>query len=120
MNKKARTTFTASEGTSVRLQHSAAAILFGLFTLWVFCCGFVAGDGNASSISSGIYLASPASASAASTGISVNSSHSVQVNSSSENGKYKIHLRSTLGMISLVNRLEVLDCNMRTKGCSYL
>lgn len=79
----------------MRLQHSTTAILFRLFTLWVFYCGFVAVEGNASSISSEVILGS----NAVSTAISVYSSHSAQVNSSSENGKYKIYLRSALGMI---------------------
>ena len=121
MNKKTRTSSTASEGTSVRLQHSTAAILVGLFTLLVFCCGSVAGEGNASSISSEDSSVFPTSISAVSTAISAYSSHSVEVNSSSENGKYKIYLRSTLGMIfhfSLANRLVVPVCNM-TKDCLH-
>lgn len=99
MNKKTRASSTASEGTSVRLQLSTAAILVGLFTLLVFCCGFVAGDSNASSISSENSSVFPVSISAVSNAISAYSSLSVEVNSSSENGKCKIHLRSTLGMI---------------------
>ena len=90
MNKKTRTSSTASEGTSVRLQLSAAAILVGLFTLLVFCCGSVAGEGNTSSISSEGSSVSPASISPVSTAISAYSSLSVEVNSSSENGKCKI------------------------------
>lgn len=99
MNKKTRTSSTASEGTSVRLQLSTAAILVGLFTLLVFCCGSIAGEGNASSISSGYSSVFSTSISGVSTAISAYSSLSVEVNSSSENGKCKIHFRSTLGMI---------------------
>ena len=99
MNKKTRTSSTASEGTSVRLQLSTAAILVGLLILLVFCCGSVAGGGNVSSISSEDSSVFPASISAVSTAVSAYSSLSVEVNSSSENGKCEIHLRSTLGMI---------------------
>lgn len=98
MNRKTRTTLRASEGTSVRLQHSTAAILLGLFTLCVFCCGFVAGKSNESS-SEDSQSVSRSSISTVTTAISAYSSHTLEINSSSKNGKYEIHLLSTLGMI---------------------
>ncbi|KAJ7373593.1 hypothetical protein OS493_011198 [Desmophyllum pertusum] len=106
--KKARRTFTASDGgTSVlRVQHSTVAILCRLFTLWIFCCGFVAGTDNGSSISSAVKSSFPASTSLASPATSVYSSHSqsVQVNSSSEN----VNSTSTTTPNSLLNETSIL------------
>ncbi|KAL9955828.1 hypothetical protein ACROYT_G037213 [Oculina patagonica] len=102
MNKKARSTFIASEGTSVRAQHSTAAIL--LFTLWVICCGFVAGVDNASSISSADKSSIPVSTSVLPPATSVHSSHSVQVNSTSEN----VTSTSTTTPNSPLNKTSIL------------
>lgn len=88
MNKKARPTFTAFGRTSVRVQTSTAAVLFRLFTLWAFCCGFAAGIGNTSSIFSEVKSSFTASTSVLLAATSVYSSQSVQANSSSENGKF--------------------------------
>lgn len=88
MNKKARPTFTASGRTSVRVQNSTAAVLVRLFTLWTFCCGFAAGVDNTSSIFSEVKSSFTASASVLLVATSVYSSQSVQVNSSTENGKF--------------------------------